>query len=341
MRRALVVEQPGSISLVERPSLAAGPGEVVVQAVYCGLCGTDLELRDGKVDPAYVRYPLTLGHEWSGVVREVGADVTGLEVDDHCVVEGIVPCGSCASCRAGATNVCDVYDELGFTREGGASDEVLVDAHLVHRLGRGVSLLDAALVEPMSVVMRGLERVAPRPGDRALVIGDGTIGLLSAHLLRLWSPAAVELLGRRPEQQQLAERVGVGRFHTDESAAGGGFDLAVEAAGAPEAVVAALRAVRRGGRVALLGLPPAGHVVPVPGDLPVNNDLTVVASFGYTSETWRRVVGLLNAGALAPAQIVTHRFPLDRFERAFQALADPRGPRGKVVLEIGAAEGVA
>src|SRR5260221_10011932 len=180
-RRALVVSEPGRIGILERPTLAPGPGEVVVRPAYCGLCGTDLELLQGDVDPAFVVYPLTLGHEWSGTIESVGGDVRNVEPGDRCVAECIVPCRRCASCLEGATNTCEVYDELGFTREGGASDQVVVPARLVHRLADGVSLLDAALVEPSSVVLRGLEKAAPRPGGRVGAIGDRTIALLPSH----------------------------------------------------------------------------------------------------------------------------------------------------------------
>ncbi len=327
------MRKPGEIGIVQRPPLEPGPGEVVIRPAYCGLCGTDLELLRGDVDPAYVRYPLTLGHEWSGTVETVGAGVEAVVAGDRCVAECIVPCGRCASCKAGATNVCEVYDELGFTREGGASDQVLVPARLVHKLEPEVSLLDAALVEPSSVVLRALEKAGPEPGDRVLVVGDGTIGLLAAYLVGLWSPSTVVMIGRRPEQAQLAESVGVASFETSDGVPGA-FDLAIEAAGVPEAVVTAIAAVRRGGTAALLGLPPTGRAVELPADLLVNNDLTIAASFGYTSAAWGRMVGLLNAGRVQPGRIVTHRFPLEDYGQAFAALETPAGARGKILLEI-------
>ncbi len=103
-RRALVIDRPGTIALLERPALEPGPAEIVVRPVFCGICGTDLELLRGEVDMAFARYPLTLGHEWSGIVESVGPAVDRVAPGDACVGEGIVPCGRCASCRAGATN---------------------------------------------------------------------------------------------------------------------------------------------------------------------------------------------------------------------------------------------
>ena len=167
-----------------------------------------------------------------------------------------------------------------------------------------------------------------------LVVGDGTIGLLAAYLVGLWSPATVTMIGQRQEQARLADSVGVTRFETD-AAHDGAFDLAIEAAGVPEAVVTAVTAVRRGGTVVLLGLPPTGRTLELPADLLVNNDLTIAASFGYTSAAWGRMVALVNAGRVQPGRIVTHRFPLEDHAQAFAALAALEGTRGKIVLEIG------
>jgi 2-desacetyl-2-hydroxyethyl bacteriochlorophyllide A dehydrogenase len=303
--------------VVDLPSLEPGPGEVVIRPAFCGVCGTDLELLRGEVDSDYVRYPLTLGHEWSGTIEALGDGVENLRPGDRCVAECIVPCGRCASCRAGDTNICEIYDELGFTREGGASDQVLVPARLVHRLDSKTSLLDAALVEPSSVVLRALEKAAPASGERVLVVGDGTIGLLAAYLVRLWSPASVTMIGRRAEQAELAKSVGVVGFQLNGNHSGE-FDVAIEAAGSPDAVLTSIAAVRRGGKVALLGLPPTGQIVELPADLIVNNDLSVLASFGYTSAAWSRTVELLNHGRIRPGQLVTHRFALDAVGRAFE-----------------------
>jgi 2-desacetyl-2-hydroxyethyl bacteriochlorophyllide A dehydrogenase len=332
MTRALVVDRPGALGLQELPELAPGPGEVLLRPAYCGLCGTDRELVAGEVDPAFVRYPLVLGHEWSGVVEAVGERVADLEPGLRCVAEGIIPCGNCAQCRGGATNVCAIYDEVGFTRPGGAADAIVVPARVVHRLADGVTLSDAALTEPTSVVLTGLEKLRLRPGLRVLVVGDGTIALLAVLLVSLWSPGEVAVIGRRREQQALALELGASSFSTGDP--DGSFDVAIEAAGQVEALAGAVRAVRRGGQVLALGIPPASSMLQLPGDLLVNNDLTLAASFGYTSAAWARVVELLNSGTLHPGRLITHRFPLDEFAAAFDELAEPSGARGKVMLEV-------
>jgi L-iditol 2-dehydrogenase len=347
--RALIVAAPGQVSLEQQARPVPGPGEVLIRPAAVGLCGTDLDILAGRIDPAYVRYPLVLGHEWSGTVVASGALASrpldsaplaawngALAPGTPVVAEGIVPCGHCAACRAGQTNVCETYDEMGFTRDGAAAGYAVVAESLVHPLAPSVSMADGALVEPASVVYRGLASITVKPGCRALVVGDGTVALLAAALLGLWSPAEIVMLGRRPAQAGLAVSAGAARFETSPDAAGSGYDLVVEAAGTTGAVLTALAAARRGGTVLLLGLPPHGATAAVPVDDLVNNDLTIRASFGYTSQAWRDVVTLLNAGRLELGFLVTHRFPLGEWAAALDTLRnpDPAGPRGKVLLTL-------
>jgi 2-desacetyl-2-hydroxyethyl bacteriochlorophyllide A dehydrogenase len=333
---ALVVRTPGDVALEERDAPVPAPGEVLIRPDVVGLCGTDLELVAGEVDPAYTRYPLVLGHEWSGTV--VSADGPGPAPGTRVVAEGVIPCGHCARCRAGDTNLCATYDELGFTRDGAAAGYVAVAAPLVHAVGPDVSAEDAALVEPASVVYRALTGSAVAPGCRALVVGDGTVALLAVRLLGLWSPGEIVMLGRRTGQAGLAATAGAARFETAPEAAGTGYDLVIEAAGSTSAVLTALAAARRGGSVVLIGLPPHGETAAVPVDDVVNNDLTIRGSFSYTSSAWRDVVALLNSGRLRLGFLVTHRFGLADWQQALDALRGPASPRGKVMLTIGSPE---
>jgi 2-desacetyl-2-hydroxyethyl bacteriochlorophyllide A dehydrogenase len=331
-RRALVIAAPGSIALQDVPELVPGPGEVVARPVHTGVCGTDLELLAGVVDPAYVRYPLIPGHEWSGVIEAVGPGVTGLQPGQRVIAEGIVPDRVCAECVAGHTNLCLVYDELGFTRAGAAADQVLVPAQVVHVLGDRVSLLDAALAEPAAVAWRAIGRGRPRPGERVAVVGDGTLALAAAHLLRLYSPAELVVAGQRPAQSGLAAQLGATSFLVDTPDAG--FDLVIEAAGTAGAVERALGLARRGGRVVLVGLAGNDVTARFPVDDVVNNDLLISASFAYTSAAWAEVTALLGSGQIRLSPLITHRFPLDAYEQAYQVLRESTGPRGKVMLDV-------
>jgi 2-desacetyl-2-hydroxyethyl bacteriochlorophyllide A dehydrogenase len=331
-RRALVITSPGKMSLQDAAELIPGPGEVVARPVHTGICGTDLELVAGVVDPAYTRYPLVPGHEWSGIIEAVGPGVTGLESGQPVIAEGIIPDRVCAQCVQGHTNLCLVYDELGFTRAGAAADQVLLPAQVVHVLGPQVSLLDAALAEPAAVAWRAIGRGQPRPGERIAVVGDGTLALVTTHLLRLFSPAELIVCGQRPAQAGLAAELGATGF--DLAAPAVSFDLVIEAAGTPGAVERALGLARRGGRVVLVGL--AGNDVKagLPIDDVVNNDLRISASFAYTSAAWAEVTALLSAGQIRLSPVITHRFPLEAYQEAYQVLRESSGPRGKVILDV-------
>jgi threonine dehydrogenase-like Zn-dependent dehydrogenase len=234
--RALVITEPSVIGLQDVAPLVPGPGEVVARPAYVGVCGTDLELLDGVVDPAYVNYPLVPGHEWSGLIEAVGPGVTGLTPGQPVIAEGIIPDRTCAQCVRGNTNLCLTYDEIGFTRAGAAADQLLLPAQVVHPLaaqpGRpNVRLEEAALAEPAAVAWRGITRGQPRPGERIAVVGDGTVGLITTHLLRLYSPAELVVFGQREEQAGLAAELGATAFELAGPAeTPAEFDLVIEAA---------------------------------------------------------------------------------------------------------------
>ena len=330
---ALVVRGPGDVGIEPRSWVPPSGLEVRVTPRHIGLCGTDLEIVGGSMDPDYIRYPLVLGHEWSGTVAAVGEQVSRVVPGDAVVVEGIIPCSVCQACRRGHTNLCAVYDELGFMRDGAAGPSVTTREHLVHRLDAGVPMESGALVEPASVVLRGLSVMDLQPGASVVVIGAGTLGLLTAHLVRLWSPARVTVTGRRPAQGELAYAMGADEYSIDRPEPRS-FDVAIEAAGTITAVGSALEAARRGGQVLLLGICGHGKTIPLSPDDIVNNDLRIRGSFGYTAGAWAQVVALLNAGRVDLQPVVTHRFSLDQFQAALDTLATPtQAARGKVLLD--------
>ena len=343
---ALTVFGPGEVRLERRAELRPGPDEVLVEPDLVGLCGTDLEIIDGTIDPAYINYPLALGHEWTGIVAG-DSPLAGRRV----IVEGIIGCGHCVRCAGGEANLCETYDEIGFTRDGAVAGQLVVPAAQAHPLDDSVAAEDAVLAEPAAVVYQALTKVGVVPGSRVLVLGDGTIALLCVQLLRLWSPAQIAVLGLRGEQAELAKASGATSFGLADSQAGDqaadagpeGFDLVVEAAGATAAVQVAVTRVRRGGTVLLIGLPPHGETVQLAPDDIVNNDLRIVGSFSYTPAAWRGVLALLNSGQLKPGMLITHRYPLCDWQQAIATLRGTVGdggqraaaPRGKVLIEVG------
>jgi 2-desacetyl-2-hydroxyethyl bacteriochlorophyllide A dehydrogenase len=341
--KAIVIDGPNKIEFreVERPR--CGPDDVLIRSAKAGLCRTDLDVLRGEVPDSWVRYPVIPGHEWSGTVADVGANVTEVAQGDRVCSEGIIPCNRCKPCRNGETNLCENYDQLGFTRGGGCGEYVVAPRHVVHRLEEHVSFDSAVLVEPGSVVLRAVERVRPRPGEAVGVVGIGTLGSIAVQMLRLYGPRALFAYGIRDEELDVARGMGatdtVNVVSQDPEEAtrkrlGNGLDVVVEVAGSAQAVETSLNVVRNGGRVSLLGVAGASARLDIPSDYFVNKDALVVGGFSYTSAIWGRVLDLVNSRLINLDPIVTHRFPAVEFAKAYD-LMDDRGDEivAKILLE--------
>ena len=340
--RAIVIEKPNAVSLREVETPTPGFGDVRVRSVRAGVCRTDLDIVAGTLDPRWVRFPVVPGHEWSGVIDSVGEGVTGLEPGDRVVCEGNIACLGCARCRAGDTHLCASYDAVGFTRSGGYGELVIVPARVVHPLPEHVSFDAAVLVEPGAVVLKALERAHIEPGETVGVIGIGALGAIAIRLARLRSPATIVAYGVRDEELELALALGADSVvkvaEVDAEAetrrlTEGGLDVVVETAGAVPAFELSTRIAREGGRIVALGIAGHGHDLTLPVDRIALRDLTVLGSVGYTTAAWARMVALLREQLVDLDPIVTHRFPLERFEDAFALMDDRRGVVAKIVLE--------
>jgi L-iditol 2-dehydrogenase len=340
--RAIVIERPNDVSLREIETPEPGPGEVRVRSVRAGVCRTDLDIATGALDPRWVRFPVVPGHEWSGVVDAVGEGATGVEPGQRVVCEGNIPCQRCARCRAGDTHLCVNYDAVGFTRGGGWGEFVVVPARILHMLPDHVSFDAAVLVEPGSCVVKALDRARIEPAETVGVVGVGAMGALAIRIARLRSPGTIVAYGLYDGELELARTLGanavvnVAEADAEEETwriAGGGLDVVVETAGAVAAVELSTRLVREGGRVVNLGIAGRDAELTVPADRIPLRDLTVFGSVGYTTAAWAKMVGLLRDRLVDLDPIVTHRFPLERFEDAFALMDERRGPVARIVLE--------
>jgi threonine dehydrogenase-like Zn-dependent dehydrogenase len=340
--RAVVVERPGAVALQRVPRPEPGPGEVLIRVGAAGICGSDVELLEGRRPAQYVRYPIIPGHEWAGTVEAVGPGVANLEVGAAVVAEGFRACGDCARCREGRTNLCAAeYAETGFTHAGAFAEFLCIPAHLVHQLAPGSNLAAAALLEPAACVAQGLLEVDVRPGLAVAVVGAGTLGLLAVALLRLTSPARLALVGTRPDRLALGRDLGAGetcdlRLEDAVETLGGEFDLVFEAASRPEGAATAVALARRGGTVVLEGISGADRATVDPDSISLGH-LRVQGVFGASRTAWRWVVELFSNGQLDPRPLVTHRFPLEEFEAAFADLRDRDAGALKVELIPGRA----
>jgi 2-desacetyl-2-hydroxyethyl bacteriochlorophyllide A dehydrogenase len=327
---AVRISAPGSLELIEQPVGAPGPGEALVRVAYAGICGSDRELLEGGRPAAFVRYPIVPGHEWSGTVEAVGAGADPRLIGRKVVGEGFRNCQACDACRQGQTTLCEApYEETGFTQPGAWNDFLRLPARLLHVLPEDADLRAATLLEPAACVAEACLLAALVPGERAAVVGGGTLGLLSAQLLRASSPRELVVVARRAERAALAERMGADRLVSPDEAAPG-FDVVIEAAGTPGSAQLAVDLARRGGRVVLTGIP-GDTADAVSAQKLVTQAVTVFNVFGAPSRAWVHTVRAFAAGLLDPTPLITHELPLTEIREAFRVMVeDPHV--GKILL---------
>ncbi len=332
---AVLLSAPGIVDVIEvgvRPPL---PDELLVRVEAAGICGSDVELFAGSRPADFVRYPVVPGHEWSGRVAAVGSRVDGFTPGDPVVAEGLRWCGRCTRCLDGATNLCLAgYRETGFTESGAFAEYLLVPARLAHRLPDDRPLEHAALLEPTACVVAALLAGAPEAGGRAVVVGGGTLGLIAVQLLARSELAELVLVERRADRRELGARFGasvtIDPTALDETRLEA--DLVIEAAGAVDTGLAAMRAARPGATVVLLGIPGGDAAALPPAELALR-ELHVHGVFGARAEHWPIAIEHFAAGHLDLGAMISHRFPLAEVSAAV-AMAGSDSPSPGLVKVV-------
>lgn len=324
----------GFVELREVPEPEPGPGQVVLEVAYAGICGTDIHIYD---DEFITEPPVTMGHEVSGIVAKVGPGVTRAKPGDQVVTETYFSiCGECIHCRAGLPNLCTRRKSIGSRVNGGFARYVLVPELNLHLLPDGVSLKAAALVEPLGCCINGVNLAGVRAGEVAVVSGPGTIGLLTMQLCKA-SGAYTVVLGTSADAARLQKARELGAdLALDVQAEGdrldaimadltGGYgaDVVFECAGAAPSVAQCLRLVRRKGRYGQVGL--AGKPVTFDLDQVCYKELVVTGSNATVPWVWERALELAARGQVQMEPLVSDVFPLSRWEEAFQRFRSRQG----------------
>lgn len=277
-----------------------------------GICGSDLTLLGWNL-------PVTLGHEIAGTVDGVA----------YCV-EPTVRCGDCDQCRVGATQRCRgsaPHGIIGVAFDGGLAERVRVPWECLVALPVGLPVSDASLVEPLAVSWHALQKVSAVAGERVLVVGGGSVGLMAVAAARAMG-LVVDLAARHDHQRAAGERLGAG-------APGGQYDITIEAAGTDSALATCVRKTTPGGRIALVGIAHDDRRVPA---IPfVMNELTLVGCNCYDNGSdgheFTQAAAVLAAEPEIAATVITHRFPLSEAAEAFRVAGDRGSGAIKVVLE--------
>jgi threonine dehydrogenase-like Zn-dependent dehydrogenase len=304
-----------------------GHGEVLLHVRAVGICGTDLHIVDGAIET--VAAPAPLGHEIAGEVVEVGPGVA-LPAGTRVCVDPMLTCGRCDRCRTGAPQHCEHGDELGVTTAGAWQEYLVVPERNCYPVPDAVSFAEASQAEPLHVVLGALDRLAPRPGEPALVIGDGPTGLYFARLLRAAGCRPVTLAGATPERLEIARRWGIDEVLDVRAAPidpARRWELIVEAVGRTETIRQAVALAAPGARISLFGLP-SGEV---PLDLwrVITTEVSLLGG-SNAPHVWPRVVELLGDGTAGVADVISERLPFAELPRALEL---SRAGAVKVVVE--------
>jgi len=336
--KAAVVRKVNDVRVEDVPIPTIGPKEILVKMMACGVCGTDIEKMRGE----FITPPV-LGHEAAGEIFEVGEDIVDFKVGERVLVHHHVPCYVCHYCRHGSQTMCEEFQRSNIDPSGFAEyfrvPETNVDRGAVLHLPNTISFEEATVIEPTACCIRSMMKYNIQIGDDVLVMGAGPTGLTQIQLLKLFGVGRVfssDILNFRleaaerfgadetinPRQEDLVERV---RKMTE----GRGVDVVVVATGATEAIVQALKSVRRGGTVSLFGAPRREALLTYDVSEIFIREVSIIPSYSTTEMETNMALKLLVSGRIDLKGLVSHRFRLERTADAIRYAAD-----GKDCLKV-------
>jgi 2-desacetyl-2-hydroxyethyl bacteriochlorophyllide A dehydrogenase len=331
--RTAVFHGVGRLEIVERATPRPGPGQVLLQVAACGICGTDRHIFHGEFA---TRPPVIIGHEYAGIVVEIGPGVTDLAPGDHVAVDPNIACGVCRPCRRGQVHMCRNLTALGVDLDGGFAEYSLAPRAQCYALPQEVSLLEGAMAEPLACCVHGMDLAQVRSGDAVAVIGGGAIGQILAQLARLQGAGRVVLSDPAASRREMALRLGadaaIDPLAEDPLAAGGaledGADVVIEAVGSARTTAQAITWAAPGAAVLWFGVTPPGEAVAVEPNLIFQKELTIRGA-RINPYTHGRALALLGSGRLQVRPLITQQAPLEALPAL---LAEGPGDQIKTVI---------
>jgi len=316
-----------------------GPDEVKVKVKACGVCGTDLHIYEGAEGAAKCEPPTILGHEFSGVVYEVGSNVKAFKPGDRVCVDPNDMCGGCFYCKIGKAHFCENMIGIGTTTHGGFAEFCNVREKQVYKIGDSLSFEEGAMAEPVACCLHGMDLTGVKTGDTVMLIGGGTIGLIMMQLAKLSGASTIIMVepvqGKRDIALKLGADIAIDPFnqnieevlsmHTVKH-----IDAAIECVGIKNTVMDAVKYVGKGGTVMMFGLThPTCEIPLMPFDV-FRREFTVKASF-INPYTQKRAVSLLESGKINVRDLITDKVKLGDINKVFEDKT--YRTKGKVIIE--------
>jgi L-iditol 2-dehydrogenase len=352
--KALLLSGYRKLELVDMDRPAIGPSDVLVRVAACGICGSDVHGYDGSTGRRIP--PIIMGHEAAGIVAEVGPEVDNIRVGDRVTFDSTISCGACKVCRKGDVNLCPHRRIFGvscdeFRQHGAYADFVAVPQHIVYPLPPELPLEHAAMIEPVSIALHAVNRLHVAPGERAVVVGSGMIGLLVIQALRIAGCSEIIAIDIDRARLEIAKTFGArilpllpgkGRgegalplplgegWGEGASSRAAEADVSVEAVGNAAALKTAIASVRRGGRVALVGN--ISPEVPLPLQTVVAREIALLGSCASAGE-YPRAIELVTKGAIQVEPLISAVAPFAEGPQWFERLYKREPGLIKVILQ--------
>lgn len=322
--KAALLKSAGEIVFIDVDRPKPRGYEALIEVKVCGICGSDLHAyRNLHPD---IKLPIILGHEFSGDIVEVGEHVKGFRVGDRVCVEPLITCGECFFCKRGEYNRCFRLRVLGCQSDGAFTKYVAIDERWIHRLN-SLSYEEGAMVEPLAVAIHAVERGGVKMGDEVAVLGAGAIGLLTLQVAKAVGASKVIATDLVDWRLKVAEELGadvVLNPSRDDvvkealSITKGGVDVAFEAVGSQAVLQTALKIVKKGGVVAVIGVYEKPDVQLQIMDV-VNKELTIKGTLVYCWD-YEKAIDLIKAGRVNVKRLITHILPLEEIKRGFELM---------------------
>lgn len=338
--QSIVIEKPGKVLMKEVPMPERKPGEALLKILYGGICGSDLGTYRGTF--AYASYPRIPGHEFSAEILEIDENDKGLKPGMVVTCNPYFNCEVCYSCQRGLVNCCVSNETMGAQRDGAFSEYITMPIERIYD-GQGLPAKTLALIEPFCISYHGVSRADVKPGDKVLVVGAGTIGVLAAVAAKAKggevyiADIAEKKLDYALETFKLAGKILNENQETFESGVaactnGNGFDVTIEAVGLPSTFQNCIDAAAFGGRVVLIGV--GKKNLDFNFTLLQKKELNVYGSRNAVQKDFLELIELVKNGGVDLEKIVTNTYKLEDAPRAFREFSDNAASMLKVVIEF-------
>jgi 2-desacetyl-2-hydroxyethyl bacteriochlorophyllide A dehydrogenase len=314
-------EKPHSLRVITKELRKLQENEVLVKIEACGVCGTDVHIVEGTSRSSP---PVVLGHEFAGVIEDVGRGAVRLKVGQRVAVDPNIACGVCFYCRRGLVHLCANLRALGVDIDGGMAQYCIAPASQAFELPEAMNVEVSAFVEPVSCAIHGIDKANIRTGDTVAILGGGTIGLIMLQLAAHAGAARTILIEPLAHKRAIAQRVGadVVLDPAGENVTSSvldltvvGADVVIECVGKSATMKLALELARRGGVVEFFGVCPIGDTFPAEPNQIYFKELTIVGSY-VNPHTFSRSIALLETGKVKINAFQIDRFPLDAVHEA-------------------------